>query len=89
MSVNEGPSVSHAIFGWEGGEDGECLKCGKAGHRVYTQALFYTCHLCVFALTPPANLLHLLICLHFWFNTLGLVFLLLFGFFLFHLQLPP
>lgn len=56
------------------GRMGECLKCGKAGQRVHTQALFYNCYLCIFALTPPANLLHFLICAHFWFNTLGLVF---------------
>ena len=55
------------------GRIGEFLKCGKAGHRVYTQALFYTCYLCVFALTPSANLPHFLIA-HFWFNALGLVF---------------
>jgi hypothetical protein len=54
------------------GRIGECLKCGKAGHRVYTLALFYTCYLCVFALTPPANLPHFLIYARFWFNTVGL-----------------
>jgi hypothetical protein len=71
------------FFGGRVGMMGGWLKCGKVGHRVYTQALFYTCYLCTFALTSLASLPHFLICAHFLFNTLGLVCLLLLSFFCF------